>query len=436
MSSRIRVLALPVVLPVVALLLMIAAMAVPDRAVMDQLVDAVNSGSLQENSYPVGDTGSRLDRFSECKRITIGLGGPGGLLETAVQTPSLGPCERAVPKIRGWAQGEGLTQTYSYFRYWNGSAVVFRPVIAAVGLDATRILAAIGVALAALAFWSQLARRVGRPSATLALVPVVVTTDFIDLPGALLHALGMIVALSAAALLVRYLRGDALVYGAAGFVAGSVFLFFGDMTNPDAAWALSASSAALVAVSAVSLRSAAWRTLAATVGWGAGFAWTWVSKWLIAIPVLGLDEVWSQVTRQAEFRLAGETDGGFSGSLFGSTRGALEIWSDQPLMIPTTIVVVVVALVLARRVSRPNPLVLQRLLIAAPGVIPIGWHLVMRNHTHFHGWFTYRSFPVAFGIILLAATARLTVSDPARSEAGERDEASQTPADQLVDQAR
>ncbi len=31
----------------------------------------------------------------------------------------------------------------------------------------------------------------------------------------------------------------------------------------------------------------------------------------------------------------------------------------------------------------------------------------MRQHTVIHYWFTYRSFPVAFGIVLLALTARV-----------------------------
>jgi hypothetical protein len=43
----------------------------------------------------------------------------------------------------------------------------------------------------------------------------------------------------------------------------------------------------------------------------------------------------------------------------------------------------------------------------------------MRQHTVIHSWFTYRSFPVAFGIILLALTARL---EPRSSEVDEIDD--------------
>ncbi len=40
-------------------------------------------------------------------------------------------------------------------------------------------------------------------------------------------------------------------------------------------------------------------------------------------------------------------------------------------------------------------------------MIPVVWHLVLRNHTSVHSWFTYRSFAVAFGILLMALTARI-----------------------------
>ncbi len=414
MASAVRALVVILVLPLVGFALMVSAMLIPDRLVMDELYEAVVGGTLEEDSYPIGYSGSRLDGFSECKRITIGLGAPAGtsLVETAVSTPSLGPCATAVPKITGWATGEGLTQAYSYFRYWNGSAAVFRPAISAVGLDGTRILAAIGIVAAAGAFWLQASRRVGRVAATLWLLPVVATTDFIDLPRALLHALGMIVALSAAALLLRFLRADDpwFRFALAAFVAGATFLFLGDMTNPDAAWALTAASAAVVAAGSPTTRQALVSTASATGGWILGFGWMWVSKWLIALPVIGVDAVRREVTGQIEFRVSGETPGGFSGSILGSARRAVDAWFDQPLTLLVIIVAVITAGVIARRASDLATTWPTRLLIAAPAVIPVAWHLVLRNHTHFHAWFTYRSFPVGAGIVLMAVTARLVRS--------------------------
>ena len=74
-------------------------------------------------------------------------------------------------------------------------------------------------------------------------------------------------------------------------------------------------------------------------------------------------------------------------------------------------------------------------------MLPFVWHLVMRQHTFVHGWFTYRSFAVAFGIVLLAATARLPTTAPSNDdenddENGDEDGSERTPVGPAVDQAR
>lgn len=421
MSDRAAVLALPFVLPLAGLVLMLAAMMVPNQFVMEELHEAITDGTLETASYSTGYSGSTVDGFSECKRITVGIGEPAGgsVVQSAIRTPMLGSCELAVPAIEAWASGAGNPQGREYFRYWNGSAVVFRPLIAAVGVAGTRVLAGIGLAVVMALFWREASRRVGWPAATVAVIPIVATTDFVDLPGALLHALGMIVALGSAALLLRRLRPTSSLLGFAGatFTAGATFLYFGDMTNPDAAWAIAASSAAVVAVGADSRRAAAGRAAVGAVGWIVGFVWMWVAKWLIAVPVVGFDAVRSNVTNQVEFRLAGESDGGYTGSLTGSARRAFDAWMDQPLTLWILVVLVVVAIVVARRLPTYRRTAVERLMIGAPAIIPVAWHFVLRNHTHFHAWFTYRSFAVAAGVVLMAATARLVASSPAMSGA-------------------
>lgn len=419
MPRIVRLVLLALALPVLGLALMVGAMLVPDRMVIEELFDAVESGDIGRN-YPVGYAGSQIDGFSECKRITIGLGRlpDSGLVETAVRTPSLGPCTTAVPKIVGWAQGEGLTQQYSYFRYWNGSAVVLRPSVAVFGVSGTRVLAGFSLIAVGVALWMALGRRVGRVAASFAVVPIVLTTDFVDLPRALVHAIGVVVALGSAAALVRFARPEAppLWFGAAAFGAGAAFLFFGDLTNPDAAWALTAASCAVVAAGTPHWRPVALRTAAGAVGWISGFAWMWLSKWLIAVPVIGADDVRSQITRQVEFRLDGEV-GGYTGSVFGGVRGAYEAWMDQPLTVALLVVGGLAAVVVAVRYRQLASTWAVRAVVAAPAVIPVVWHLVLRNHAHFHSWFTYRSFAVSAGLVFLALTATLW---PASQESSDR----------------
>jgi hypothetical protein len=415
----VRGVAVLLALPVLALLLVVAADLIPDRLVMSKMHTEILEGKLDDNSYSVGSTGGTVDGHSECKRMTIGLGAPAGMndLESAIWSPTLGSCETAVPKIRGWADGDGLVRSYYYFRYWHGSAVVLRPSVAVLGVSGTRLVAAGVLAGAAIALALGLARRVGRSSAALFMAPLLLTTDYIDLPGALVHAIGMIVTVGGAAAILRYLRSDssAGTYALVAFVLGGAFNFFADLTNPDAAWALVVAVSAIVAVGAGPIGSAVRRTSAAAAGWIIGFGWMWLSKWVVASFVVGYSTVRDVVRFQAEERLAGDTAGMGDSRLAGLHR-AWDEWMNEPLipvLVPLLLVAATAVVWRQRDLARTWQ---RRIVLGAPAVIPFVWHLVMRQHTFVHGWFTYRSVAVAFGIVLLAATARLSTTAPPDDE--------------------
>lgn len=412
-SSVLRWCGLLLGLPLIALALVVTSAAIPNRLVTERIHEAIVDGTITEKSLTTGFTGNTIDGFSECKRMTVGLGAPVGmsLFESAVRSPTLGRCEWTVPKIRDWAEGARLERSFDYYRYWNGSSVLLRPSVAAVGVAGTRLIAAMALVATMLAFAVMLGRRVGRGAAVMALAPLLLTTDYIDLPGALLHAVGMIVAFGVAAAMLRWLRPDSSIetYAAVAFTGGAASLFFADLTNPDATWALIVVSATVVAVGAVHVTDAARRTIATAGAWILGFAWMWASKWLIASLVLGFSTVRQEVSDKTEERLNGDVQGVGDSRLAGLHR-AWHKWWDQPtIFIVVLLLVTVAALVVWRRGDLASTW-RRRLLIATPAVIPFCWHIVMRQHTVIHYWFTYRSFPVALGIVLLALTARLEPS--------------------------
>ena len=428
-----------VALPALALLLVVAADLIPDRLVMSKMHTEILEGKLDDDSYSVGNTGGTVDGHSECKRMTIGLGAPSGMndFESAIWSPTLGSCETAVPKIRGWADGEGLTRSYYYFRYWHGSAVVLRPSVAVLGVSGTRLVAAGVLAGAAIALALGLARRVGRAPAALFMAPLLLTTDYIDLPGALVHALGMIVTVGGGVAILRYLRSDSSVgtYAVTAFVLGGAFNFFADLTNPDAAWALVVAISAVVAAGAGTIGSMAKRTTAAAGGWIIGFAWMWLSKWVVASFVVGYSTVRDVVRFQAEERLAGDT-AGMGDSRLAGLRSAWDEWLNEPLIPLLVPLLLVAAVVLVWRRRDLGATWQRRVVLCAPAAIPFVWHIVMRQHTFVHGWFTYRSFAVAFGIVLLAATARLPAAAASNDDDDDTDDAGRNPVVPVVDQAR
>ncbi len=187
-------------------------------------------------------------------------------------------------------------------------------------------------------------------------------------------------------------------------LAGAASQFFGDLTNPDAAWAVAVASAAVVAVGLGQLGPVAARLGAATVAWIAGFAWIWFAKWVIAAIVIGYDTVRFVITTQAEERLSGEVDGADAG-VFAGVSAAWGQWRLQPLTTWVVLGLGLVAVVALVRRGDARTTWQLRLVLGAAAVIPPIWHVVMRSHTAVHFWFTYRSFAVAFGILLMAATA-------------------------------
>lgn len=399
-------------LPLLGLAIMIASDSVPDRLVMDHLVESIDSGALDETDHSIGYRGGVVDHFSECKRMTVGLGDPPGVgtVESAIRSPTLGRCSSTVPAVRAWSDGEGLLRQFDYIRYWNGSAAVLRPGIAITGLSGTRLmLAGCLVGFGALA-WRSAAVRLGRPATVLGAFVLAASTDFIDLPGALVHAVAWCCILLTAAVTlhlgVTETRG---VVAWVAFTLGAVFLFLGDMANPEAAWTVATGAAGLGVLHTGRPRLVFERMAISAAAWITGFAWMWMSKWIIAALVVGTDSIRTNVSGAVETRLDGSIDDGTSPTAGDAVGRVWDAWWSLPLT-PAIIVTACGAgsLMVARRGRvafgqhwRP------RLLVGLVPAIPLMWYVVLRNHTYIHNSFVYRSLAVSVAISLMAWTAQI-----------------------------
>ena len=408
--------AFTILAPLVGLVLMVVADNVPDRMVMEHLFDATVDGSLDAGDYGSGLAGRRVDHFTECIAITVGVGDPAGVnsLESAIVTPTLGKCSEAVPKIVAWAQGDGLTRGYDYYRYWHGHAIVLRPLIAVIGVAGTRMLALFALLGAVGALALRFARRFGRLSAALLVGPVIASTDFVDLPRTLPHALSIGVMLVTAIVLLERAPSTHPMALGAGAVAGAGFVYVDILLNPPAAWALCVAAVGFALAGRSSTIETAGRMAMVGSGWIIGYAWMWMSKWLLAAWVLGADTVRSSITEQIDQRVDGD-QAGVDHALFAGVRANLREWWALPLA-PVTLIAVLLAVAWAvrtRRLAGGDGLAsVDRLLLSVPALIPIVWFELLRNHSQVHALFTYRSIAVALGIAAAAWTARIDVVDP------------------------
>lgn len=319
-----------VMLPPIGLLLVTMADLVPDRPIMEELDAAVQAGRITPEFGPRSTSGRLLDTWTDCHTVTVGLGdAPDTSRWSApLRSPTLGNCERAVERIEGWVDGEGLTRQVEYFRYWHGTAVVSRPGMATIGLVGNRIATGwILVGAMAGLGWS-LARRDGVVVPIASLGPFALTTDFLDLPTSLHQAWAAI-----AAIVVAWI-------------------------GHEATWSRPSPGRAVVVSIVAASRRLTGRSLAgigglAVGGWVVGYGWMWVTKWLFAIPVYGVDRVRDDIVDQTTFRLDGQPDDGIDLSSGAGLQRTWSVWSEHPLTWP--VLVALVAVIVACRGCATSP---------------------------------------------------------------------------------
>ena len=401
-------------IPLVGLLLVVLADLVPDRLIVDQLVVALRNGGLPREDYGTGWTGHRVDQFTDCLGLTIGLGDlPGtNVLSSAIESPTLGKCTSAVPRLEGYQAGDGLSRSYEYYRYWHGYAVPIRPLVASVGLRGTRILTAAVLVVGILGFARSLAQRHGPVAPIVLFAPLVLSTDFADLQASLPHAYGVVAILGTCWLAYVVVVSGATLWRAAvvsGF-SGAVVVYTDILTTAPAGWALCIFVVALAASTvATGPRLAAFAGTSA-VSWIIGYGWMWFTKWVLAAAIYGYDEVRKTIGANVSNRLDGEYVDIEEG-VFATTRLNVSQWWAQPLSGAVLIAIVAVIIVVwVRRIrndSGDEHRVLDRLILSLAAVIPIVWYETLRNHSQVHFWFTYRAVSLVIGIIAAAVVARM-----------------------------
>lgn len=400
---------------VVFLLSTVAAAAVPNHAVVAALADGVGQHLWTPIDYPadgIGHVTRRFgfagvsDAFTQCIALTMQTPGGSGAWESAMAGRHLGTCSLAVPSIAQLASGGAASEVFTYNRYWNGFTLLTRPALALGGVGAVRASVA-ALLLAAIAIAAiVLARRVS-PLAPLVLVPVFLSTNIAtQTMDAFPHSLSFAVILFGMAAGARFGNEPlpSLVIVAA--ISASVFNFVDFLLNPPIAWALFV----FAAVAARWTRGDRPRVLlatvgAATIGWIAGYAATWITRWILAVLTFG-DSAWQEILSVISTRLQGQNPDLVTPGLFQPTLRNVLFWFGT---IPTSrfvalaaAVVVLVSVVTVLIQRRWRALATMLVLALPAALVPI-WLELLNNHSQIHVFFVYRAIPVALGIVAIAA---------------------------------
>ena len=377
---------------------------IPVTSQVTALGKAVASGELSKN-YPktFGDT--RLDGYTECLAMTVNVDGGryDSNFDRIVSAPKLNGCKA----LNNWVEsGSSEFTDASYYRYWNGH-VVLLPAFTYLGLSAVRLFVALGL-FASLAFaMIQISKGIGIPAASLLLLPVLASTNFLFTPLATTQGLSGIMILAGGALAAALARKHgwkgALV---ASLIGGAIYNFADLLTTPALAWALVAfASSATCFVRSGSKDSI--RALAASLsGWIIGYSFTWVSRWVLASTVWPWTTVAENISNQVSFRVSGEHEKVEAG--FGSaSMDNLYYWVNHSILSKGILFLAVAIFLVAsffvfRAGSKQIYIGFAATLI--PSILVVIWYEALSNHSQIHTFFTYRSIAIIFGIVLAASS--------------------------------
>jgi hypothetical protein len=344
------------------------------------------------------------------------------LLRRALGGKNWGSCGYVVANVTGTAPDDHFVQPpRQYFRFWHGYQVLTRPILAVAGVAGIRIAGLALLFAGLLVLGLGVTRLVGLTAAVVLTAPLVLLTNFTELPYSFPHALDVSLALAscgALCLLVPRIRGDFWWLAAAGLALGAVFNFFTFLLTPALALALVMFVAPVWSwvIGGRGWRlSALMRGLVVGAAWLFGYGGTFVSKWVLASAVFGWRPVWNDAHQTVSHRLYGGDTGGPSYPVLGALRLNLAEYGHSTELIVLAVALALIAFVYIRR---GGAALIDLAVLAAPALIPFIWLFLLREHSNAHYWFTYRSLAISFGIVYAAAF----IADrtrPAQPAAGE-----------------
>ncbi len=415
------------VVQVLFLLLTVLAAAVPNVVVVRQLDAGAAMGTWGIADYPRDGIGVPTERFpfagvtdsyTECIALTTGVpeSNPSqGPVEAALMGRQLGQCSMAVPGIRAIAQGDQADEIFMYNRYWNGHAVILRPLVAMGGVGLAR--AAVGLVFIGgiIAASFAVSRRIGPWVAAALLGPLLASTNLVTQPlNGLSHALSFGVMMFGVAWGVRIAREPlpAIIVGAA--LAGAALNFFDFLLNPAVAWALFAFA---VAAARWKHRTGgareAWLTVgAAAFGWIVGYGATWMARWIITLIAFG-ETAWEEILGVIGNRLQGQyEDLVIPGPGQPTLRNSLYWLTTIPAArwVALASVAIILGLLVFMCVKRRWASLAVVVALASPALLVVVWLELLSNHSQIHMFFVYRAIPAAVGVAL-AAHVTVAIAD-------------------------
>jgi|GEM_PF-1278678 len=344
-----------------------------------------------------GFTASALDNFTDALMLNIacyqGEGADGGpaWLEAARNNrweyAGKGPYESAI----AWLSGQpGAESAVSYARYWNGYLVPLKVLLLAAGYPAIRTLYLVAelvllAVLAALMVKRKMARYLGALAVAVVFATPVVFTRSMQYAAVAQVTLG-------ASIAVLALKSDRHL-PELFFCAGIAVNYLDLLTTPLVTLGFPMILAALRFGGGEDWKAGARKAVLWGGSWLLGFGGMWAGKWLLGTAVTGRSVLADAAANIAVRTSADEGSAAFSRWMAPARN--LEAYGHGIYIAVLAGYAAGGALWMAAvRKKSPRPDRGRVVLLAAAGVLPFIWYLLMANHSYIHYWMTCRNLAV------------------------------------------
>ncbi len=291
-----------------------------------------------------------------------------------------------------WDTAFGIgEEAFEYARYWHGYLIFLRPLLCLLDYEGLRILSACSFAILVIALAIFTYKKLG-----LAVTIAVLLSFLGSSVGIATQSISTIVPFFIAIvasiyLLVRYskIKNFPIFF----FVIGASTCFLDLLTTPIVTFGIPAVFYFLCKQKEenLNLKEEIKDFLKIGIAWVAGFSILWVAKWVITDVLYGRNLI-SVGLGQAGYRMSGEIK-------------KASLWKEYELILKQNfyyftsvpIILVIVASIgyfIARikKVEQMKVQIKKLLPYFVIGILPFIWYLVLRNHSAFHAFFTYRNW--------------------------------------------
>jgi hypothetical protein len=355
---------------------------------------------LENNRILFGSTFT--DEWTECIAASVGVppNNSGlGLIERSLVSPTLGNCRVAREYLK-----EGTGSPFYYWRYWHGTQIIMRPMLAMTHVYNARALTFFLFVSSFIFAFIALYRK-GLHLAALAMFAGLFCVHLQSALFILPHAMDWVIGFLACGWIVAKLKGNVPIslqrFCCAFFFVGLMSAFFGLLNNP----LVSLTIPLFGVFSAVAFQKEkgaveSYVLVLAAVGfWLTGYIASWSTKWLIAELYYG--GVFSELIEVIRHRLGGA----YRTAEITSTHSIYRVLQENLVGCILTIACLVASFVpLVRFVKtfewRRSDWASFVLIFALPFI----WFATLRNHTIEHAWYVsaglYISFAMVFSLLL------------------------------------